>query len=1097
MRTSSTVANGNMATEELEPLLEDSEEEKEEIQDEPERCDAEGTGDGFTLDEVLRLGGTKADYVMLYSLNENEELVDGGKKTAIDDLKEGELEAFINKIGISKYSRILQENEDCTEKEKQITKEKEKVDKKSKNKKNEGLKKKFHDGKDEQKELPGKNGKKKLIQDNEVSSTSGLPGRKAKQQVTFEFQPKTYLLIKPGGKWYDVEYTNEHSSKPQDESFIAQYRNLAKQLYEHETNLYRNKKNIQKGANSTWMKTVVTTGTLVDRMAAMTLMVQDAPVHTLHFVEALVNQIKKKGSRRQCLMALSTLTELLVSDLLPDNRKLRTFSQHPFKNLQELASGNKDAQDKRLILWYFEHLLKHYFAEFVQALETLAHDTVQATKARALATVHEILCNKPEQEKALLVQLVNKLGDPQYKLATKASYLLETLLHKHPNMKMVVCCEVERLLYRPNISLKAQYYAICFLNQMVLSHEESDLAGKLIAVYFSFFHAYVKKTELDSKMLSALLSGVNRAFPYSKMDDEKIMEQMDTLFRVVHVVNFTTSVQALMLLFQVMDSQQAISNRYYVALYRKLLDPELAQYSKQAMFLNLLYKSLKSDVVLCRIKAFIKRILQAACGQTPAFICGALYLISEILKLKPGIRVLLQEHEESDEEEHFKDVDDSDEEKFEDLDEKIMEKKSDEGAKCIAAAKGQEMEVQNTIVYRKTESTASGSWLHYKNQGGKCLGSYDPLHRNPLSCGADRTGLWELKKLSEHFHPSVALFATTILQGNQIQYSGDPLQDFTLMRFLDRFVYRNPKQHKGKENTDSVVMQPKQKLLLNDVRNLPVNSQKFIEQRESQIPVDEIFFHRYYKRLNATQKLRRFRGDEEPVEDVDDDEFEQVLDFYEGDKSFETLIDDSLDFASNMKQKSSKVAKGVEEQANSDLDEDDMAGLDDEEISLGSLDEEDFGEMVGEEGGVFMDEPDDDTKDLEDNQIEAFEEVDSATTIKRRNKSDKRKSEDLDFAKFVTGKKQKKGFKDDADMFAAAEEFGYLLDENAGSKFDNIGINAMANKDKASMKQLQWESDRDAWIRGKDTQTLRKQKKKFKAMKLKNKQKRFLNKNVY
>lgn len=28
-------------------------------------------------------------------------------------------------------------------------------------------------------------------------------------------------------------------------------------------------------------------------------------------------------------------------------------------------------------------------------------------------------------------------------------------------------------------------------------------------------------------------------------------------------------------------------------------------------------------------------------------------------------------------------------------------------------------------------------------------------------------------------------------------------------------------------------------------------------------------------------------------------------------------------------------------------------------------------------------------------------------------------------------------------------QFGSLLDENAGSKFDNIGLNAMANTDKA------------------------------------------------
>lgn len=32
------------------------------------------------------------------------------------------------------------------------------------------------------------------------------------------------------------------------------------------------------------------------------------------------------------------------------------------------------------------------------------------------------------------------------------------------------------------------------------------------------------------------------------------------------------------------------------------------------------------------------------------------------------------------------------------------------------------------------------------------------------------------------------------LQGQVIEYHGDPLKDFTLMRFLDRFVYKNPKQ---------------------------------------------------------------------------------------------------------------------------------------------------------------------------------------------------------------------------------------------------------------------------------------------------------------
>ena len=51
-----------------------------------------------------------------------------------------------------------------------------------------------------------------------------------------------------------------------------------------------------------------------------------------------------------------------------------------------------------------------------------------------------------------------------------------------------------------------------------------------------------------------------------------------------------------------------------------------------------------------------------------------------------------------------------------------------------------------------------------------------------------------LFQLSKHFHPSVALFASQLLAGTIVSYTGNPLQDFTATRFLDRFVYRNPKQ---------------------------------------------------------------------------------------------------------------------------------------------------------------------------------------------------------------------------------------------------------------------------------------------------------------
>ncbi|OPJ72519.1 CCAAT/enhancer-binding protein zeta [Patagioenas fasciata monilis] len=1035
---------------------------KEEGGDSGEDEDDDGEGEDedaeeFTLDEVLRLGGTKQDYVMLCAVDETEEVVDGGKKDAIDDLKEGELEAFVSSLGLGKYAKscfVVDEGkeDDSSKEEKPLKNDKSK--KETNPPSLEGKKEK----KVKEKASAVKASKKKQAGGDQEQHLSAKTER---LEEDFEFHARQVILVKPGGKWYDLEYTNEFASEPQNQTLLTKYKALAQKLYQHETDLFKNKTDYQKGASSAWMKTVVSSGTLADRMAAMTLLIQDSAVHSLQFVENLVNLIKKKGSRHQSLMALDTFKELLISDLLPDNRKLWSFSQRPLNNIEKMSSGNKDSRDRRLILWYFEHHLKLQVAEFVQALETLSHDSLTAPKSRALTVAHELLCNKPEQEKVLLVQLVNKLGDPQNKLATKASYLLETLLHKHPNMKGVVCSEVERLLYRSNINVKTQYYAICFLNQIVLSHEESALANKLITLYFCFFRNCIKKKDVESKMLSALLCGVNRAYPYADTGDEKVKEQMNTLFKVLHLVNFSTSVQALMLLFQVMDSQQTVSDRYYAALYKKLLDPALATCSRPSMFLNLVYKSLKADVVLRRVKAFVKRLLQVTCGHMPPFICGTLYLLSELLKVKPELRVQLQDHVESDDEECFKDQEEAeeDEEKFVDADKEVENEERSTMENCA----------------KTNDSNSTASWVHHLNMGGRKSGtSYDPMHRSPLYCGAESTSLWELKKLSEHFHPSVALFAKTILEGNHIQYSGDPLQDFTLMRFLDRFVYRNPKHHKGKENTSSVVMQPKKKQFMKDRQNLA---------DESKIPVDEVFFHRFYSKFDKRREKQKRQDDEESVEDVDDDEFERALDTFEAADNAIDVGQDDLDFASNIKKKTKGGKKGQRsEESGGDWedsdDEDDFSDLDDEEVSLGSMEEE-FGEDMDEEGGVFMDVSDDDNSLDPDND----KQLNSVSKKGRRKK-------DLNFVGSLEGSNRGKKRKlKDASILASAEEFGYLLDENAGSKFDNIGMNAMANRDNANIKQIQWEIERDKWLHNRDVKSIIKRKKQFRHRGLKNKYK--------
>jgi len=156
--------------------------------------------------------------------------------------------------------------------------------------------------------------------------------------------------------------------------------------------------------------------------------------------------------------------------------------------------------------------------------------------------------------------------------------------------------------------------------------------------------------------------------------------------------------------------------------------------------------------------------------------------------------------------------------------------------------------------------------------------------------------------------------------------------------------------------------------------------------------------------------------------------------------------------------KKKKGAKGDPEDEDSEGSDDDLDNLDDDEVSLGSMNEE-FTE-IDEVGGTFMDVLDDESEGIP-REIELDDEVSSKIGTKR---SKRKGANDFDFAGSFQGpRKKKKGNFSDSNLFISAEEFGHLLDENMGSKFDNIGMNAMANKDNASLKQLRWEAERDDW----------------------------------
>lgn len=312
--------------------------------------------------------------------------------------------------------------------------------------------------------------------------------------------------------------------------------------------------------------TIMSTGTLSDKISALTLAVQESPVHNTKQLENLIG-LGRKRSRAQAVEVLRSLKDMFAQGtLLPSDRRLKSFGNQPALMAAFQGAGSKwsegdplpgGLQNSHLIMWAYEHFLKDQYFEVLKILEVWCNDEIEFSRSRAVSYVYELLKEKPEQEANLLRLLVNKLGDKAKKIASRASYLLLQLEQAHPLMKPTIIKAVEEILFRPGQSEHAKYYAIITLNQTILSLKEESVAVQLLDIYFALFVALLKpvkdgkgknqgkfgkgkkgkgkddlaksqaqEEEMREKLISAVLTGVNRAYPFTSSDTDRYVYRL-------------------------------------------------------------------------------------------------------------------------------------------------------------------------------------------------------------------------------------------------------------------------------------------------------------------------------------------------------------------------------------------------------------------------------------------------------------------------------------------------------------------------------------------------------------------------------------------
>lgn len=253
------------------------------------------------------------------------------------------------------------------------------------------------------------------------------------------------------------------------------------------------------------------------------------------------------------------------------------------------------------------------------------------------------------------------------------------------------------------------------------------------------------------------------------------------------------------------------------------------------------------------------------------------------------------------------------------------------------------------------------------------LGHYDAMKREPNYAISGPVKLWECALTSQHYHPSVRLFASSLLdeqRSHEVTYDSDPTVDFSVINFLNRFAYKNPKKVAGDADK-------KLRRSASHVEEEPVNSSLFVGIDGDEVDPQRKFFHRFFFERNQLIESGKSRAKKKAAKSEDDDDEDSEGsgsgaadlsddDGGEGDNvsvGLEEEIDRYADkLASDLMNAADKDADIDDDELIDDFEEsEEMDDLfeanDDDDSSLGGGDIDDF-------GGEVSDDEDNDNVDL-------------------------------------------------------------------------------------------------------------------------------------
>ena len=735
---------------------------------------------------------------------------------------------------------------------------------------------------------------------------------------------------------------------------IEQLYQKAKNIYETKTSSFDLDKidyNQKVNKEKRWTHDILQKGTFDDKISALLLYIRENPKMTLKYLELLIKLSENKNRRKNDAIIIG-LKDLFLETIL-QGKKYLSFN-NKYKTII-----NDNIEEDELFNSYYEDKIHHLYLRFVNLLEeSINTESIINIKKKNMEYLSEMLIKQPESEEKILQDIVNKLGDTSTEISNFTIKLLNQIQEIHMNMSNIIFKYVT-IFYTMNDKNESKLNALTYLVQMEIPNINKKIfLEESINFFFGLFNQISSENENTNNKENEKKLRIEKSKNKKKKIKKIILENKNR--NAINDKLLSLIVKRINILFKYIKNQKNQMEKINEIIESKISILFKLSHSK-SLKLSIEILKLLFGIITTQDQNFVSRYYKSLYELISSKSLSSSKYVKESLKL---ILVSL--------------MFDNNNNRISSFIKRLLEM-------CLISEPP--YIICNLIIISQVIRNKNKLWkMMEREQSGVKL-FYDSAKRDPQFAQGEYSFLNELYLLEKHYHPSVQRMAKFILENYNkdiISYNGDPLLDFSLTNFLEKFMLKNPKIKKEKKEIKKITNDDDElkKFIQGDEDNNNKEN-KNITMDENDLEFIDKFNKIYPEITNDKNYLKKMKKKEKKMrteEDVDEMIGDQEYTKKENeDSDLENYADKVID------EEYKKFGKDIDD--DNDLIENDLENNNNEEEEVDDLFTEDENEDMNEN------EENKDLEENEDNEIEEEEEIIEENDNKKGNKKNKKKKD--------------------------------------------------------------------------------------------------------